>query len=416
MRKHDRLIVFLIPPDKIVNGGILSIFSICKTSRQFSDIHKSEVMLSVYPNHDSYKKNDLFENDEEILSFDEIVKMGTPQSFILHVPEYASWDVYWSLKKYSAYLEAIPELSINIMLQNILLLQKPYEVANWFSLTPNVTQTTAHNKYSKQELADEYFIPTHHLSTFVDAKQYKWTPYKDKEKLIVLSPDVVAEKEALVETLKKGLPDYEFITIQNMRYEEYKAVMTRAKFAITFGEGFDGYFVEAFFTGGIALAVYNDEFFPDNNFAGYKNTFPSYANMHSKILEVISYLDSNKTYTAVVKSNLDNINKYYSFEAYTKNLENFYLRKYTYSPKPEAAKGLIKSILVDRDNTIDRLNNGIKERDLAIANQDKMIADKSKTIEDLSAQFDSVLTSSSWRVTKPLRKASSVIKNRKTRR
>ena len=118
MQQERRLIIFFIPPEKIINGGILSIFSICKESRRFKDIHGADVVLSTYPGHKSYEKNDLFENNEVIYSFDEIVKWGPLEYLQLHIPEYASSEIYQAIKKYDNYTKVIPHISINIMNQN----------------------------------------------------------------------------------------------------------------------------------------------------------------------------------------------------------------------------------------------------------------------------------------------------------
>lgn len=410
----QKLVVFLIPPHKLVNGGILSIFSLCATSRQFQSVHHSKVVIATYPGSDSYKKNDLFENDEDIHSFDEIIKGPPLESLILHVPEYASWDVYWALEPYHETLRNIPELQINILNQNILLMQKPYEVANWFTLTKQVTQSTAHNSYSKQELADTYFTPVSHFSTFVDEEQYHHVSYTEKENLILFSPDEHPLREQIIATLQSQLPNYKLKTIQNLRYDDYKKLIASAKFTVTFGEGFDGYFVEGFFSNSITLTVYNEDFFPDKEFSEYTNTFKTYDEMQQNIVKTITKLDSKTMYEKVSKQNLKTINKYYSFSAYEKNLERFYRKQYTYVPKTGSAEGLIKQILLDRDATIERFNNGIKERDVAISGQSKMLAERDVVINNLEGRLKEIYTSYSWKAAKPLRGVEKV--SRKVRR
>jgi hypothetical protein len=407
-----RLIIFLIPPEKIVNGGILSIFSICKTSRQFQDIHKAHVVLATYPGTKSYKKNDLFVNDEIIYSFDEIMSWGIPSFLQIHIPEYASFDTFKTLQapKYMDYIGKINDLRVNILAQNILLMQKPAEVALWFSMTPTVTQTTAHNKYSNQDFADKYYLPTHHFSTFVDASQYTWTPYEKKEDLILLSPDITKEREAIVQTLEKHFPNYAIRTIQNLKYEDYKKLMSRAKYTITFGEGFDGYYVEAFFTGGMTFAVYNEDFFPDKGFAKFQNLYKSYDDMLNKIVNDITRLDNKITYQKIVKQNLDKINQLYSFAVYTQNVKKFYLGKFTYMPTEGSAKQLIGEIIREQERLLAAKDSVIKERHTTIKDMEKMIADKGKAINELDQVIGRFERSLSWKVTKPLRKVSSIIK------
>lgn len=404
MKSRLRLIVFFVPSEKIVNGGILSIFSICGVSRQFKDVHGSDVFLATYPGTKSYKKNDLFENDETVYSFDEIVKMGVPEFLQLHIPEYASFDTFVALKKYKPYLNKIPDLRVNIMNQNILLMQKPHEVASWFMYTPNVTQTTAHNRYSNQQLSDDFFLPTHHLSTFVDPGQYKWIPYEEKQNVIGITLDETPEKAHIVHKLKKELPDYKIVTIQNMRYEEYKDFIGKAKFIVTFGEGFDGYYVEAFFSGSMTFAVYNEDFFPAKEFSKFQNTYRSYTEMFNNIVNDIKRLDEKEHYEKTVVVNFKKISEFYSFKNYTNNIKDFYMNKFTFTPDTKSAKKLISSIVAVREKLLEERDGHINELDNALGERDQIIQDKERQLQDKEQQLQALLNSHSWKITKPLRK------------
>jgi len=413
MNTNQNLIVFLIPPLKLVNGGILSIFSIAQVSRQFKSIHKSEVVIATPPGEKSYGKNDLFENNETIYSFDTLVDKGSPSSLLLHIPEYASYDVFmtlWNSKKYMAYIARIKDFRVNILNQNIKLMQPPHEVANWYSLTPHITMTIAHNRYSTQEIADTYNLSTRHLSTFVDQSQYKWVPYEKKEKLIVLSPDETPQRPHIVTALTKAFPDYNIVTIRNMSYEAYKDTMSRARFAITFGEGFDGYYVEAFFSRGMAFAVYNEEFFPDKSFAAFDNNYASYDDMLARITDDIVRLDTKSTYEKIVNRNLEKINQYYSFKKYTDNIRQYYAGNYSFSPQHPSAEKLVGAVARDRLKTVANKDRMIAERDKAITGMEKMIAEKSEHIAQLDARVASMEHSQSWRITRPLRRLSALIR------
>jgi hypothetical protein len=412
MKKAERLIVFFVPEEKLVNGGIVSIFSICKVSREFEDIHKSKVVLSMPPGVKSYGKNDLFENDETIYSFDEIIAQGSPKALILHIPEYASYNTFMALKKHSDYLQAIPELQINIMNQNILLMQPPEEVGLWFSLTPHVTQTTAHNKYSTQELADRYAIPTHHLSTYVDSSQYTFTPYKNKKKLIALSPDQSKMRTAIEKKLKTELPDYSVVTVKNLSYEDYKKFIGTARYIITFGEGFDNYYIEGFYTGGVSFVVYNEEFFPDSAFAGFENTYASEATLLASIVEDIKRLDSNQSaYEKINSQNLARINKLYSFSNYRNNIKLFYQKKYKLMPRPGSVTHLLGRVITHNEKVRMRDHVELTRLQQAVSDMEKMIAAKSQSVIELDAKILEMEQSKSWKVTKPLRKASAIVKH-----
>lgn len=370
--------------------------------------------MATYPGSKSYRKNDLFKNHETIYSFDDIVKRGKPEFLMLHVPEYASLDIFRKLKqKYSSYMAAVADLRVNIMHQNILLMQKPYEVANWFYFTPVVTQTTAHNKYTSQELADTYDLPTKHLSTFVDARQYAWVPYEKKKKRIALSPDINDTREQVVAKLAKELPDYEVITIQNMSYEHYKKFISETKYTITFGEGFDGYYVEGFFTGGVTFATYNGDFFPDEDFGTFDNTFSSGADMVKNIVTRIKAFDTDKkAYEKTVKTNLDKINELYNFNRYQNNIKEFYQGKFTFLPSPKSAERLIGEVLRSQDMQLAETASTIAHRDKTIADMEAVLVNKSTVIRELDDKISRLENSLSWKVTKPLRKVSGIMRRK----
>lgn len=407
MKKN--LIIFMVPPEKIVNGGIMSIFSICKNSRKFTDLHKADVVLTSYPGVKSYGRNDLFENDETVYSFDDVIARGAPESLMLHVPEYASYDICKKLREeYADYLGAVKNLHVNIMNQNVLMMPAAADNANWFTLTPHVTQTIAHFKTATQAIANDYDLPTHLLTTFLDPDKFAVSGYEDKDKLICFSPDETDEKAAIVATLQKALPDYTFLTIQNMTYEAYKETVKKSRFTITFGEGFDSYFMETLLMGGVGMAVYNEDFFPDPTFADLKNTFASYQDMADNIVATIKALDNKKEYETVVAQNRKKIINLYNYDRYLKNMEAFYKGDYTYSPQAPSAEKLIGRVIThkeaqangaiaDRDKIIEQQNIVLQEKNNELAAKDALVRQK----ED---ELTAMRNSRSWRVTRPLRK------------
>ena len=299
------------------------------------------------------------------------------------------------------------------MNQNILMMKHPGEIARWFSLTEKVTQTTAHNKYTTQSIADEYALPTHHFSTFVDPRQYHHVPYNKKEDLIVFSPDTTKKKELIVSRLKKDFPKYKFVTIKDMNYEKYKEVISKAKYTVTFGEGFDGYYVEAFFSEGITFAVYNDDFFPNKNFAKFDNTFDSYEMMLENITKAMKKLNEKQAYEKTVADNMHEITKLYGYENYKNNVKKFYLGTYTYTPKPDSKQKLLASVVEEYEKVIDQRDSVTEERNKTIEHLENIIRQKDEIITVRDAHIGDIENSHSWKVTKPLRQATSLVKKRK---
>jgi len=89
--------------------------------------------------------------------------------------------------------------------------------------------------------------------------------------------------------------------IKNLSYKEYKRTIGRAKWAVTFGEGLDGYFVETIFSGGISFAVYNDHFFPDE-FKQLPTVFESYQEMELALPTMLEQLDDEPIYSNFASS------------------------------------------------------------------------------------------------------------------
>ena len=248
------------------------------------------------------------------------------EKLILHIPEYFAGKFYKALKKDEIkFLKGIKDLHINILNQNIQLMPEPKELKSLYKLTNNVTQTIGHHRYATQEVCDKWQMPAHFLSVHIDISGYKTYPFEEKEKIIVLSPDETPYKKAVVEKLKKELPDFKLITVQNMTFDEYMDLISRAYFTITFGEGFDGYFNQPQTVGGLGMAVYDSAFFPDESWLELKNVYKSPADMENNIVNDIKELSANKElYYSLISKMKEKLSTLYGEDLFKKNLEKFY--------------------------------------------------------------------------------------------
>lgn len=414
MNDRLRLIVYLVPPQKFVSGGVLSIFSLCNASRDFFSVHRSKVLLSVYPGFKSYGKHDLLNSDETVYSFEDIVKLGNPEYLQLHIPEYAANDVLKLLNEsHGDYLKNVPDLRVNILNQNVLYMPEPQQLANWFHLTPKLTQTTAHDRYSSQGLADKYDTPLHHFSVYLDPRQYDKKSYEEKDNIIVLSPDENEYRSRIVDKLTDELPDYKLITIEKIPYKDYKELVSRAKFCVTFGEGFDGYFIEPCFSGGVTFTVYNDDFFPDKKFSTFPNVYDSYSEMLTQIVKDIKHLENKQRYEKVSDENLKKITQFYKYETYQDNLKRFYEEKFDFVPSRYSAERLLGSVvaaLADKTRQAEEQETEIKKLKQHLDERTSLVADY-KTELDANQKFiASIFSSYSWRITSPLRSLSARFK------
>lgn len=335
LQNAEKLILFLIQSDIKTNGGIMSIFSLCQTSRKLNT--DSVCILSTYPNAKyTHAKNETFPNEEQIYRFSQIVdNCKNLKEMIIHIPEYYAKQFYKNLtKKDIEFLKSIKSLQLNILNQNIELMPKPKKWHNLYKLTNNITQTIAHNRYATQEVCNKYKIPTHLFSVNFDLSKYKKYPFEEKEKIIVLSPDENSYKSQIVKKLKAELPDWQFITVQSMTFPQYMDLVGKAYFTITFGEGMDGYFSQPVYVKSLGFAVYNDKFFPNNSWKNLKNVYSSYEKMEENICNDLKMLYSNKDlYYLSIQEHLNKIHEFYNINNYLSNIERFYKKEYDFYPE-----------------------------------------------------------------------------------
>lgn len=332
LKSAKKIIVFLVPNTKIINGGIQSIFSICKYSREICT--ESLCLISTIPGKYTYSENNLFKNDEKIFRWEQIVKNAhNIESLVIHVPECNAASFYQSLKHSEIkFLKSVKNLQINILNQNIELMPEPTKIQNLYNLTSDITQTIAHDRYATQATCDKWKIPTHFLSVHIDLSIYKSYEFEKKEKIIVLSPDKNPKRKAIIEKLEKELPDFKLITVNKMTFDEYMDLIAKAYFVITFGEGMDGYFIQPQFVGSIGFAVYNESFFPNKSWKDLRNVYKNYEEMEEVIVaDIEDLLENKEEYNSTIEKFKNEISKLYSIDKFQENLRKFYKKDYTFN-------------------------------------------------------------------------------------
>lgn len=407
MHKDRGLIVFFVPPKKIVNGGVMSIFSQCKESRRFNNIHNSDVIVCTYPGYDTYVKNDLFNNNEKVYSFDEVINKWKKLSrILLHIPETSLVLVADSLNhKYKEYLNRINYIHINVMTQNINLMRTPLEFSELLRITSNITQTTAHEKYTTQELSNLYHTPVHHLSVFIDKSQYSRSSFLEKKNLILYSPDQHPYKSRIVDSLNT-IEGFETREIKDLSYNQYKDLIRQAKFCITFGEGLDGYFIESYLSGSVGISIYNDRFFSNPKFLELPSVFKDYQAMSRTIKKTILSLNDPKKFDDCVSRGNSLLEKIYDYKLYIKNLEEFYRGDYDIVPEKNMPQELIATILDSRERALETLAATQELLDKEKINKNKIQSEKNK----IQSELANVMNSKSWKITEPLRTLSTTIR------
>jgi hypothetical protein len=339
IRKFDptakKLIVFLVPgadrttgADKI-SGGIMSIVSLCQESAGLKDIHQSEVIMCTMRDEHLLFGHSQFVNHTDVFRYSQLSNYFTAaEEVIFHLPEFVCEYFLRHLTRADKHwIAGLRHVHINILNQNIRLMPSREVIQRLEKLASKVTATTAHQKYCNERYRREQGIPLHKFSVWISPEKYTFRNYAEKENLIVVSPDIKPLKQAVLDKLST-IPGLRIQVIQNLTYEKYKETIARAKWALTFGEGLDGYIIEPIFSGAIGFAVYNEEFFtPD--FQPLPTIYASYERLLERISDDIRRLDDADKFVACQKEQFALCARYYSYDHYLANIKAFYKGQYS---------------------------------------------------------------------------------------
>lgn len=346
---ENNLCVFFIPGN-YVNGGIMSIFTLCKHSRIVCSEYK--FIISTMPGREVFSEYSLFKNDEIIYNWEQIIKNISPDhKIIFHLPEnYVNAFVKSLSDSEKDYLSKC-NLQINIMNQNIKYMPDKDIIRKLYALTSNITQTTAFSKYVSQKMCDKYGIPLYHFSTYLDISPYAAFLENKKEKTIIFSPDAHPYKDKIRAKIRKELPEYNVVEPQKLSFYKYWEKVSKASYVITFGEGFDGYFNISPRFNTMSFSVYNDDFFPNIEWKNLRNCYSSYDEMFENIVKDIKTYDSNRElYKNIVSEHEAKRSSLYSLDKYQNNLRQFYNANPLFLPKSILDRRNLISVIVTTYN------------------------------------------------------------------
>jgi hypothetical protein len=358
MKRSGSVIAFLISPDPHVSGGLMETFSLCRESRHFEHIHGAEVVLVTIPGADTYERNDLFENDEVVRPFRQLRdRLSTLESLVLHIQP-RPWDLFYGgLAVHAPLLRAIPQLHVNVLGAP----RSAGQIASLLTLTPTVTITTHHDRWARQFISDAYGVPVHHLSANVEPDRYRRAGFSAKEPVIAYSSDSHDPlRPAVLEAIRSGLPDYELVEVRDMAHCEYRELIARARHVISFGEGFDGYFVETVLSGGVPFAVFDDLFFPSPDYAEYPCVYGDYDTMVRSIVADIAAFDDEARYDALNQELYGRLAQLYDPRKRLASIERFYRGEYDFVPTPESRAAWLLHVIAEKDALIAGLEQSLR--------------------------------------------------------
>ncbi len=133
----------------------------------------------------------------------------------------------------------------------------------------------------------------------------------------------------MLQQIARAHPQLEIRIVHNLSYEEYKALVSRGKWALTFGEGLDGYFAETIFSGGNSFAVFNERFFTPA-FAALETVYPPWEVLQERMLVDLQRLDEPIAYDRCWRQAYDLLTSLYSTDQFRENLRAFYRREHTF--------------------------------------------------------------------------------------
>jgi hypothetical protein len=329
-KNTKKLIIFLTPGVDLVNGGIMSVTSLFEETNLLKQIHESDSIICTYPSDPALLKYTKFKNNNFLFDFSDVLTFfSNLDSLIIHIPEHYIYRFNIFLTNNNRLqLRKIRNVQINILIQNWDYLPSNKYIQGLAKLG-KLTSTTAHSKYSSIELRERLGFPLHKFSVYVSPEQYLKKPYAEKENLLIVSPDNHSRKTEILRLIHRELPEMQIKIIQNLTYEQYKQTISKAKWALTFGEGLDGYFVEPVFSGAISFSVYRPEYFTAD-FQKLRTVYADWDVLTAKICSELRLLDKLEAFIAYQQQQFDLCAKEYNRANYVKNLELFYLGKYTF--------------------------------------------------------------------------------------
>jgi hypothetical protein len=325
-----RLIIILTPGRDVRVGGVLSIAAIFKETEALTELHRAKVALCAVPGDDPlFLKYSWFENSNYLLDIEAVLRSCENLDYLqLHIPEYAvNFVSEWLTAASSSLLRNVREIHLNIMLQNIDYIEGQNIAA--LKRFGTVTATTAHDAYGTIATREALGIAVHKLSVCCGPELYKRTSYRNKKPILVVSHDEHPRKDEVLWRIARAHPQLEISVVNNLSYEEYKALISRAKWALSFGEGLDGYFAETIFSGGNSFAVFNERFFTPA-FAALETVYPSWEVLQERMPVDLQRLDGPIAYDRCWREAYDLLTSLYSTDRFRENLRAFYRGQYTF--------------------------------------------------------------------------------------
>lgn len=309
------LIVYLTPGRDRAYGGVLSIESQWRETHGMFASRDTRVIACCEPLGRYIPKYTFFENEMPLFRLGPaLIRHSGTKNLLIHIGGHACGRVLDFLSEYQDLLRRYERVTLNLMVQGI----KPApskDVVDGLKRIADVTMTTAHDRYGTPEMGKEYGVPLFHMSTFVHPGLYEKTSWAQKRDVLLVSPDVHPMKERVLDSVRANRPETKIIEINNMKYSYVKELFRDSKWSLTFGEGLDGYFIEPIFSGSVAFAVYNDDFFT-TDFKELPTVYPDFQSLCTNLSVDLERFDNEEAYSKIGKQCYERCAAHYHYGKY----------------------------------------------------------------------------------------------------
>jgi len=333
---ETHLIVFFVPGAdhetglETISGGVISLVSICEESKKLKGLHHAETLMCVFPRDFLFLKHLNFDNETKLYRLEQLpLHFKKVKKLTLHLPELlVPYFDKLLLPFEKIWIQSIPDVHVNVINANILLMPPPDQINLLEKFSKKITITAAHSKYCTWQNRILFNRPLHKFSAWISPEQYVFRPFEKKENIMVVSPDGNEHRDRIIDLLKKD-SGLEIIVLQHLTYAKFKEVIAKAKWALTFGEGLDGYILEPIFSGAFGLAVYNEDFFTED-FKNMPGVYGSYELLAAKIVDDIAALNQSTSFVLAQAAQYELCSRHYNYSHYQENIRKFYLEDYTF--------------------------------------------------------------------------------------
>lgn len=290
--KHagDKCIIFLVPPIDFVGGGVMSFDNLAARSQEMTGLHGRAVLVATMPGKATFSRYTGFAGRCDIFRFEQALRFARDcGDILLMVPECVIDELVGYADSGAPFFR-LDALRCNVLDQNHddFLKQKRFERLK--ELIPRMTMTCAHEKYCTPENRARFGVPLHLLPADLPARFYN-IPYAEKKDILAYSNDAHPQKAQTLERIHTLLPALELVEIDGLPYDDYLKLIGTAKWTLTFGEGWDAYFIQPYFSRSIGFTVFNPQFCPER-MHGLPTVFESYEELPDKLAAFIRENDS----------------------------------------------------------------------------------------------------------------------------